>query len=222
MLFEDGRSPRPAKLEEPAMRPTDVLSAEHRVIEQVLDCLETIASSARDLGLLDARLASEALTFLIEFADRMHHGKEELHLFPLMASRGIPRNVGPIAVMLNEHDIGRAEIAKMRTAIQGASTSRESVSEFIAAAFAYVELLREHIAKEDSVLFPMAESVLRDDDRAQALAAFERVERDSLGDGGRARLIASANELATQLGVAQGAGRSNARRVHGCGSMPRA
>ncbi len=199
------------------MQPTEILSGEHRVIEQVLDCLEKIALEARASGRVATHAANTAVQFLVEFADRLHHGKEELHLFPLMASRGVPRNVGPIAVMLNEHEIGRSEIAKMRASLRDAETNRESVSSFIAAAFDYVELLRDHIAKEDGVLFPMAESVLRDEDRRQALAAFERVERDELGPDGASRLVAMANELAKELGVPCGTARVGATRAHACG-----
>jgi hemerythrin-like domain-containing protein len=202
------------------MQPTEILSGEHRVIEQVLDCLETLAFEARASGKVATHAANRAVQFLVEFADRLHHGKEELHLFPLMASRGVPRNVGPIAVMLNEHEIGRGEIAKMRASLRDAETNRESAASFVAAALEYVELLRDHIAKEDGVLFPMAEAVLRDEDRSQALAAFERVERDELGADGASQLIAVANELAKELGVPCGPARVGTTRAAArCGAL---
>ncbi|MGD0266766.1 MAG: hemerythrin domain-containing protein, partial [Candidatus Methylomirabilota bacterium] len=37
-----------------------------------------------------------------------HHGKEENLLFKTMVDRGFPRQGGPIAVMLHEHETGRS------------------------------------------------------------------------------------------------------------------
>ena len=70
------------------MNPTDILMDEHRVIEQVLNCLEKIIEQATAAGRLEEEPAREALDFFRTFADRCHHGKEEAHLFPLMQTRG--------------------------------------------------------------------------------------------------------------------------------------
>src|SRR5262245_578365 len=80
---------------ERTMRPTDILSAEHRVIEQVLDCLQRIGENAASSGTLDMDSARAALRVLRTFADRCHHGKEEERLFPMLAKRGLPTHVGP-------------------------------------------------------------------------------------------------------------------------------
>ena len=56
------------------MRPTEILSDEHRVIEQVLACLERIAEEA-ETRTLDVAAARDVVTFVQNFADRCHHGK---------------------------------------------------------------------------------------------------------------------------------------------------
>src|SRR6185436_17048913 len=101
----------------PSMRVTDVLRSEHEVIQQVLDCLERLAERASANARLDVQLVERALEFLVTFADRCHHGKEEGILFPALIERGLPSRAGPIAVMLQEHDVGRAATAKMRAAL---------------------------------------------------------------------------------------------------------
>jgi hemerythrin-like domain-containing protein len=195
------------------MRPTEILSAEHRVIEQVLDCVERIAEQAAASGKLDLESGRTALRVLRTFADECHHGKEEKRLFPMLERRGMPAHVGPVAVMLDEHEIGRTEIRAMDAAL--ALGERESVPAFCDAARNYVALLRDHIAKEDNILFPMAESLLRDEDRAELLASFEQVEHRELGDGTHERMLALAEELAARFGVKRASERS-ATVLTGC------
>jgi len=74
------------------MRSTEILQDEHRVIEQVLNCLEKMADQALVAGRLDESSAREALDFFQTFADGCHHHKEEDHLFPLMEARWHAKN----------------------------------------------------------------------------------------------------------------------------------
>lgn len=194
------------------MRPTERLSADHRLIEQVLDCLERLTHLSATSGTLDLERAHLALRFLADFADRLHHGKEEKLLFPAMHRCGIPDNVGPIAVMLNEHDLGRAEMARMRTALL-----KHDAPGFAAAAGSYVEILRDHIGKEDGVLFPMGEERFGDDERRALEDGFASADRELLGEGVRETLVDMADRLAADLGVPHGAARSQASRSHSCG-----
>lgn len=198
------------------MRPTEILSAEHRVIEQVLDCLEKIGEKAASSGILDLDSGRKALRILRTFADHCHHGKEELRLFPMLQSRGLPTHVGPVAVMLEEHEMGRAEIRKMDAELAGAEHGeRDAAKRFAEAAHNYVQLLRDHIAKEDNILFPMAESVLRDEDRAKLLAQFASVEHDDLGPGTHEEMLTLANALADKFHVVHASQRS-ATAMTGC------
>ena len=66
------------------MKPTEILSSEHRVIEGVLDCLEAMVGQAKAAGRLEPQPAKDAVAFFRDFADRCHHGKEEAHLFPAL------------------------------------------------------------------------------------------------------------------------------------------
>ena len=103
------------------MTATDILSNEHRVIEQVLACLKKIAQQALEAGKLDKGPAEDAIEFLRTFADRCHHGKEEVHLFPAMEARGFPHDTGPIGVMLLEHREGRSDVTAMAESLDGAA-----------------------------------------------------------------------------------------------------
>ncbi len=203
------------------MRPTEILSAEHRVIEQVLDCLEKIAEGAQRCGVLDVDASGKVLSVLKTFADECHHGKEERRLFPKLHERGLPTSVGPVAVMLEEHDVGRAHIRGMESAMRALSGGdRDSLRTFVDHAFHYVELLRAHIAKEDNILFPMAEAVLTDADRRELLESFAQVEATELGIGTHEKMLRIADELAERFGVTRAVGRSAAAFAGCCHHAP--
>jgi hemerythrin-like domain-containing protein len=185
------------------MTPTEILSNEHRVIEQVLTCLERIAEACQENQRLDRASAEQALDFLRNFADRCHHGKEETHLFPAMEAKGFPRDGGPTGVMLHEHDQGRAFIRGMAEAIENATTGDSAaIDRFVANAQGYVALLREHIQKEDQRLFVMADRVFTAQDQQDLLDAFARVEDEHMGHGTHEKYLRVAAELAASYGVA--------------------
>jgi hemerythrin-like domain-containing protein len=197
------------------MKPTEILSGEHRIIEQVLDCLEKIARDCEARGQLDRASAEQALDFFRNFTDRCHHGKEETHLFPAMEAKGFPRDRGPTGVMLYEHEQGRAHVRGMAEAIGGASAgNREAVAQFVAHARGYIGLLREHIEKEDHCLFAMADQALTADDQQRLLEAFEHVEAEHLGAGTHERFLRLAEELADRFGVTRPVGAVS--RACGC------
>lgn len=184
------------------MQATEVLMNEHRVIEQVLLCLDNIAAEARRARKLDGDAARQALDFLRNFADRCHHGKEEEHLFPMMEARGFPRQGGPTGVMFHEHEEGRAHIQTMHAALEQAEAGTDAaLQQFVQHAQAYVTLLREHIVKEDHCLFPMADRTLTAADQRQLLDSFTHVEHEKMGAGTHEHFLVVAQQLAERYGV---------------------
>jgi hemerythrin-like domain-containing protein len=147
---------------------TDILRDEHREILAALERLEAAAARLEAGEERPEPLWSELLEWLRAFADARHHAKEENVLFPAMIKAGVPPRGGPVDVMLEEHAEGRTLMAALAT---GASTARA------AAARRYVGLLREHIAKENEVLFPLADAVL--DEQAQAALLRDFAEADA-------------------------------------------
>jgi hemerythrin-like domain-containing protein len=179
-------------------RPTAVLHAEHRIIERVLHVLSVLAAQAREGRELDAGDARDAVDFIASYADRCHHGKEEAQLFPAMERCGIPHDVGPTAVMRQEHDEGRAHVRAMRSALEA---TPPDAATFGRRAGAFVLLLRDHIVKEDQVLFPMAEQMLSPEAKAELAEVFRRVDDMDIGDEERARCLAIADRLISRYGA---------------------
>ena len=165
------------------MKATDILYEEHRIIIKVLECLQKIAAEAEANGKLNADSANQAIDFFRNFADGCHHAKEEDRLFIVMQENGIPREGGPIGVMLMEHDDGRRFVRGMSGAVVQASDGDEdAIEHFAENARDFIALLRGHIDKEDQVLFPMAGQVLNEQVAETLLSDFHRIEEDAGGD----------------------------------------
>jgi hemerythrin-like domain-containing protein len=184
------------------MQPIEILMEEHRVIEQVLNCLERMADRCDAGASLDIESASSAIDFFRIFADRCHHGKEEDLLFPLMEQKGFSREHGPTGVMLNEHELGRRHVRGMADALKELSLGDLAGKIlFVEHARAFIQLLRQHIGKEDHCLFPMANQALSEVDQEQLARSFSKVEHDDMGPGTHEKYLKIANQLADCYGI---------------------
>lgn len=175
--------------------PVDVLMSEHRTIERVLAAVETrLADSAG--GVFPYEFMSEALDFFRNFADGCHHAKEEEMLFPRMEQRGIARECGPIGCMLKEHVQGRNYLATLRANLDAARDgSAEAVASVSNAATSYIVMLRQHIYKEDNILFQMAIRALSPSDVAELSAGFVEPSNPRLSPQTRERYARLADTL---------------------------
>jgi hemerythrin-like domain-containing protein len=147
----------------------DILREEHRVILRALGLLESASARLAAGQALPDGWWEALLGWLRAFADRNHHAKEERSLFPALAAAGVPSAGGPIGVMLEEHEVGRRFI---RTMVEGEPRAR------VEAARRYVQLLREHIDKENGVLLPLSEAVLDPEVQKRVQREFETFEAE--------------------------------------------
>jgi len=176
---------------------TDSLKHDHRVIEKVLAALERLAGASE----IRLDVWKKAIDFLKIFADRCHHLKEEKILFPALEERGIPREGGPIGMMLAEHEEGRGYVRKMAATLALAEQdSKEATTALRETARKYLRLLREHIQKEDEVLFEMADGVLTPAEQENLLHEFAEHEAKEIGAGVHERYLQIAQELAAYSG----------------------
>ncbi|HEX7025059.1 MAG TPA: hemerythrin domain-containing protein [Gemmatimonadales bacterium] len=178
------------------MKATEILMNEHRIIERVLDALETAAARLESGEAVRPEYFLDAADFIAGFADGCHHRKEEGVLFVELAASGMPPDQGPVAVMLDEHERGRAFTRAIRAAARRlAEGDTEARRALVTNTRGYVALLRDHIAKEDEVLFPMADQLIPPDRHDQVLAGFARVEHLDAGPGAHQKFLDLAERL---------------------------
>lgn len=177
------------------MTAVETLKHEHRVIEKVLDAIEREAAKASRGEPASSRLFADAIDFVRNFADRCHHAKEEGILFKAMAAKGVPVEHGPLGVMLAEHDGGRLLVRQAADALEAGDLSQAA-----AHLTDYSALLRQHIQREDNVLYAVAERVLSGAELARMAAEFERVEAGEMGEGTHERYREMAHRMADGTG----------------------
>ena len=187
------------------MKATEELMTEHRAIERMLAVLEAAAHRLEDDQPVRPDLFREVVDFVRNFADRCHHGKEEDNLFPRMEAAGVPRVGGPLGVMLDEHDQGREYVGAIADAVDGYDRGDASAARVIVEnARGFVGLLREHIWKEEEVLFPMADRALSPDVQRELEEKFQQFEATVMGPGVHERYHRLLEKLEGELGLASG------------------
>jgi hemerythrin-like domain-containing protein len=100
------------------------------------------------------------IDFSKNFTDVCHHSKEENSLFPALEQAGMPRNMGPIAMMLMDHERSREIGKEMESSAKDYISSGNS-TKLISDMQQYVEHITEHLWKENNRLFMMAEARLQ-------------------------------------------------------------
>jgi hemerythrin-like domain-containing protein len=165
------------------MKATEILIHEHDLILRGVGVLERMARRANAGEGVPAGDAQSIIEFIRKFADGCHHAKEEGVLFPAMIAAGMPAQGGPVAVMLGEHDQGRAAVRAMDEAVAGFGSDPAAPVAFASAAFAYSSLLTNHIFKENNVLFRMAAQIIPASKDAEMVAAYDQHETAVTGPG---------------------------------------
>ncbi len=155
--------------------PTALLRREHELILEVSNALADMARRSEEQA-LDWASVSDCVTFLRLFADAFHHRKEEDLLFPSLVAHGLPEKAGPVAVMLYEHGQGREMVQEMVEAVeQAGADAPDAASRMRGAALGFQDLITAHIAKENGILFDIADQAIEDDACRELCSAYESV-----------------------------------------------
>lgn len=161
----------------------ELLVAEHEMIERAMAVLEQELDKL-EVGAETSFRLRRSVDFLLQFGDAIHNVKEEVVLFPLMEQRGIPRQGGPIAVMLSEHEDERKLLAGTLDALPELSErSAEELEQLVADGKRYLEVRSEHIWKENDVLYVMGRKAFTEEDGAHLVQEFERLDLERYGPG---------------------------------------
>lgn len=155
------------------MQVTHELMNEHQLILKYLDLMDRYVkfSQTNDNKDLFLEKAQDFISFIQIFTDTYHHAKEEDVLFKYLQAPGILSDCNPLPVMLSDHEQLRMYVRKMKDAL--ANNDLETLCDN---ACAYSQTLKQHIFKEDNVLYPMAENGLSDDDKIALENEYKHIE----------------------------------------------
>lgn len=163
-----------------AKKPTDILKEEHENVLRKLDDLEKVIGHLNKREEITTPLRELASFFETDFWT--HFAKEEEALFPEL-EKFIPRESGPIGIMLAEHDDLRntnAEIQRAAHEYLDGSNNLETRAVLQNHGTHFITVLRNHINKENNILFMMADMHL---DKAQISAVLELFEKIETAGG---------------------------------------
>lgn len=140
-----------------AAHPLDTLLQEHRSILEVLDQVEKESTAFAENRPLRMDVLQGALDHCETYAEILHHRKEEA-LFVAMEAAGLDPVSGPTAVLRAEH----AKNARWRERLRNAMAANDRLR-MQAAISGFIDEQRQHILKENQIVFPLARRLLSDD-----------------------------------------------------------
>jgi hemerythrin-like domain-containing protein len=104
--------------------------------------------------------------------------------------------------MLHEHEMGRGYTRALRAAAERLKAGDSSArAEVIYNARHYAALLRQHIGKEDQILFPMADRLIPGEEHEAVWDGFEHVEHEETGEGVHEKYLALADALEKEIDI---------------------
>lgn len=148
----------------PAMRK---LVDEHGYIKKLLAVIPIMLESIDVSHAEEKQLILDSIDFIRSYADRYHHAKEEEILFKKFEGLEI------IKAMLEEHNIGRGHVKAALEAVE--KKDNQSIREHISA---YRDLLKDHIKKEDEILYPWLDKNLTVSQVGELFAQFNEVDKE--------------------------------------------
>jgi hemerythrin-like domain-containing protein len=154
---------------------TKNLENDHVHILRLIDVMEHITRTENP----EIKHLDSIVEIIRNFADGLHHAKEENIFFPMLGERGFSPTHGPVAVMLHEHVEGRNYVKGIAENIAlYKAGNMTAIREIYRNMTGYAELLRNHIAKENNILFKMADKVLSVSDQNDLLNSFAEAEKN--------------------------------------------
>lgn len=179
------------------MYSVELMNKEHEHIKDMLAVLRAASLTFMNDNQFDANDFAMMIHFVRAYADKHHHGKEELLFFNHMVE-----HLGPAAEklvthgMLVEHDLGRLYISTLEEGItRYQNGDSDAKLDIIASAISYTHLLARHIAKEDDVVFPFAERFFSEDIKQKINSQFEDYEKEKEAEGVQDTFLSQLNQL---------------------------
>jgi len=183
------------------MKATDLLRDDHQLIERMLAALAMATVQLEQGDSVRPGFFLGVVEFFEGFVHGLHYRREEGVLFAAMERAGAPRTAGPIGVAIREHGASRVATRTMRSAAERWQGGDESTRHDLAdEARRYVSLLKQHIAREDQLLFPMAEDMIPESDHFQLLDGLMQLETGDRGKDFFGALVAALEGEAGQEG----------------------
>jgi len=161
------------------------LADEHKLITALTDALtDGVAGQGTGVDVARIEMLVDALAACL---GQLHIVKEERALFPLLQSRGVPKDHAVVAALLDQHESGRAYLRRLRSVCTWVRANRAgAVDELRTLVAEFGGLVNEHVRIEDEYFYEMAKRQLSADDEASLGRAFAALDESIGGNAIRA------------------------------------
>ncbi|MBT4761101.1 MAG: hypothetical protein HOO06_05325 [Bdellovibrionaceae bacterium] len=133
------------------MKATEILIKEHIIIKENMRSMKNLIEEGNKINAIQY---SEFIQFVRLYADKLHHAKEEDIYFAWMLKHRPQLQMGPIGVMLHEHNLGRNYMSLAEQALETMDTEALNLN-----ILNFITLLNAHIDKENGILYQIAEQI---------------------------------------------------------------
>ncbi|MCP3926269.1 MAG: hypothetical protein GY714_27200 [Desulfobacterales bacterium] len=149
--------------------PMQKLVDEHTLIKRWLALIPRVVEYIDLKTQSGKHIINDGIDMIRSYADKFHHAKEEDILFKYFdESKEI------IQVMYKDHTKARALVQNMIKALE--SENKEQLSENL---LTYMDLLKQHIQKEDEILYPWIDRELNETKLVEMDAKFIEADKES-------------------------------------------
>lgn len=151
-----------------------ILVDEHSRILKVIEAMLKECDSLEREGEINKEFFNQTIDFIRGYADKFHHAKEEDILFLEFEKCVQKGNVhcNPVEQMLHEHNQGREFVKGME---QGLKEKDKKI--IIENVQSYAQLLKDHIMKENEILYPMVDQALSEEEKNKILIKFTEADK---------------------------------------------
>lgn len=151
-----------------------IIRDEHRSIAAVLHGLIFLTHEIGDRGARpDFRVLRAMLDYIVAFPEKLHHPKEDRHLFARLRARS-PQSAALLEQLEAEHVRGGELIRQLQESLL--AYEREGAARFVdfrRAVDAYADFHWAHMRREEDEMLPLAEKTLTAADWSAIGAAFK-------------------------------------------------
>lgn len=189
-----------------SQKPTDILKKEHKTIKDIIRILETCA---KDLDgnrkKVDLSILQGSVELIKNFNHKYHRRKEENVLFKIIGQKNVLWGMGDVDPLLYEHDEEAQYVRKLADlldeAVKGGIDNKKAREAIIKNIRNYCSSLSSHLEKEEKNLYPVAESLLDNQQRENILQSFEELENEMATVGDKERYENRIKDYMNKLGL---------------------
>lgn len=179
------------------MNPTENLFQEHRLIERVLRSFQSFVRGFASREQPDRCQFGRFVTFFREFADLLHHEKEETLLMPALVDAGVPWDQGVLAELRRQHEYERQLLQRLRhLSLRNGDWSAHDRHRIEEVVLQFSEFMHEHVRLEDVQLMPLLRARLTETEQTSLNSKLEQFDESRERSGELSMLIELGEELA--------------------------